>query len=320
MFVRAPDSPLGRILDVVPQIARSDAPVLITGESGTGKDLLAKAIHATGLRRDGAFVAVNCAAIPQELLESELFGHVEGAFTGATRDKAGQFEAAHNGSIFLDEIGDMPAHVQVKLLRVLQEKTVTRVGSTTPVALDFRVLAATNQDLQQRIAQGLFREDLYYRLSVLPIHMPALRERIMDIPPLAEHFIQRANTAYDASIAGMTSEVRTALKRYQWPGNVRELQNVVQRIAILKNSGFIEREDLDQQIISAPKPTLLGLDVPSEGIDMAETLERLEERLLARALTKASGNKARAARLLGLNRTTFVEKLKRRKIQIKTDD
>jgi DNA-binding NtrC family response regulator len=308
-FVRAKGSPLDPILEILPQLARSDAPVLLLGESGTGKDMLAEALHALGPRRRGPFVAVNCGAIPVDLLESELFGHVKGAFTGAIADRAGQFEAANGGTVFLDEIGEVPSHVQVKLLRVLQDKTITRVGSTSPRAIDFRVVAATHRDLDAELARGAFREDLYYRLSVLPVHVPPLRERPMDILPLAEHFFA-AHGAIDA----MEPEVRAALRRYSWPGNVRELENLAERVSVLKGGGTVTPDDLPPSIRDAPPQPIFGLDVPSEGIDMAQTLENLEERLLTRALDKAAGNKARAARLLGLNRTTFVEKLKRRRI------
>lgn len=319
-ILRAPDSPMNGILDVLPQIARSDAPVFLTGESGTGKDLLAKVIHGLSDRAGAPLIAVNCGAIPDELLESELFGYQRGAFTGAVEDRAGQFEAADGSTIFLDEIGEMPPALQVKLLRVLQEKRVLRLGATTPIPLDFRVIAATNRDIEQDIEQdverGRFREDLYYRLSVLPVHMPALRERPQDIPVLYEHFIDRQNQINGTDIVDVTREVRTLLKRHEWPGNVRELQNLVERICILKRSGFIERDDLPASLLDSPPAPMIGLDVPSEGIDMTDVLDRLEHRLLTRALRKAEGNKARAARLLGINRTTLVEKLKRKQITL----
>ncbi|MEC9400474.1 MAG: sigma-54 dependent transcriptional regulator [Myxococcota bacterium] len=315
-IIRAPDSPINEVLDILPQLARSDAPVLITGESGTGKDLLARTIHELGPRAQGPFVAVNCGAIPHELLESELFGHVRGAFTGAIADQRGQFEAAHKGTIFLDEVAEMPSDVQVKLLRVLQEKQLTPLGSTTPIKVDFRVIAATNRDIESELDRNGFRDDLYYRLSVLPLHMPALRERPQDIPILAAHFIALQNEEHGTGLVDLTREVRTLFKRYVWPGNVRELENLIQRISIIKRSGFIEREDLPPQIVDASPQPLIGLDVPSEGIDMASTLDRLESRLLEGALKKASGNKAQAARLLGINRTTLVEKLKRKQISL----
>lgn len=315
-IVRAPDSPINDVLDILPQLARSDAPILITGESGTGKDLLAQTIHELGPRADGPFVAVNCGAIPHELLESELFGHIRGAFTGAIADQKGQFEVANHGTIFLDEVAEMPSDVQVKLLRVLQEKQITPLGSTTPIKVDFRVIAATNRDIESEIDRSGFRDDLYYRLSVLPLHMPALRERPQDIPVLAAYFIALQNEEHGTSLVDLTREVRTLFKRYSWPGNVRELENLIQRLCIIKRAGFIEREDLPHQIVDASPQPLIGLDVPSEGIDMTSTLDRLENKLLEGALKKAAGNKAQAARLLGINRTTLVEKLKRKQISL----
>ena len=220
------------------------------------------------------------------------------------------------GRFFLDEVAEMPSDVQVKLLRVLQEKQLTPLGSTTPIKVDFRVIAATNRDIESEMDRSGFRDDLYYRLSVLPLHMPALRERPQDIPILAAHFIALQNEEHGTGLVDLTREVRTLFKRYVWPGNVRELENLIQRISIIKRSGFIEREDLPLQIVDASPQPLLGLDVPSEGIDMASTLDRLENRLLEGALKKASGNKAQAARLLGINRTTLVEKLKRKQISL----
>ena len=319
-IVRAPDSPLLGMLEVMPQIARSDAPVLITGESGVGKDLFARVLHDLGPRHDAPYVALQCSAIPEHLLEAELFGVVKGAFTGANADRPGQIEAAHGGTLFLDEIGELPAHLQVKLLRVLQDRAVTPVGSTRAKAVDFRIIAATNLDIEAAVASGEFREDLYYRLNVLPIHLPALREHPQDIAPLCEHFIAAHNAKHGTHIVGVTRETRTLLKRYQWPGNVRELENFIERLCVLKRSGFIERDDLGQQILESPPMLELGLDVPSEGIDMTNTLDRLERSLLARALQKAEGNKARAARLLGINRTTLVEKLKRKQIELDTTE
>lgn len=320
VFVHAPDSPVAPILEILPQIAHSDASVLITGESGTGKDLLARIIHDLGPRQNAPFVSVNCGAIPLELMESELFGHTMGAFTGAVADKLGSFEAAHGGTIFLDEIADMPVHVQVKLLRVLQDKVVMRLGSTESISLNFRVIAATHQNVDERIASGVFRQDLYYRLSVLPIHIPALRHRIMDLEPLMKVLIEQKNKEHGAYILGFSTQARRLLRAHTWPGNVREFENLIERLSVLKRGGYIQTEDLPKSFLVQPPAVNLGLDVPSEGIDMTQTLEHLERKLLTRALNKASGNKARAARLLGLNRTTFVEKLKRRSIDPHSSD
>jgi DNA-binding NtrC family response regulator len=314
--VRSTTSPLQPILDMIPQIAKADAPILITGESGTGKELLAQIIHKASPRAEGPFIAVNCGAIPNELFESELFGHVKGAFTGATSDKVGMFEAAHGGTIFLDEIAELPLAIQVKLLRVLADKKITPVGSTTAREIDFRIISSTNRDIERESRAGHFREDLYYRVSVLPVHLPPLRERIIDIPVLAEHFIEELNETQGTSITGISPEARTLLKRYPWPGNVRELQNIIQRICILKQTGQILHTDLPESLSKSP-PALpvTAFDLPSEGMDMPDTFDRLEVRLLILALKKCDGNKARAARLLGLNRTTFVEKLKRKRIE-----
>lgn len=313
-IVRAPDSPLLGMLEVLPQIARSDSPVLLTGESGVGKDLLARVIHELGGRATQPYVSLNCGAIPENLLESELFGHVKGAFTGATADRKGLLTASDGGTLFLDEIGEMPTHLQVKLLRVLQDGMVTPLGSSRARKVDFRVIAATNIDVEAAVELGTFREDLYYRLNVLPIEMPALRDHPQDIAPLCEHFIARQNAAHQTHIVGVTHEARSLLKRYDWPGNIRELENLVERLCVLKQAGFIERDDLPEAVLNAPPSMHFGLDVPSEGIDMTDTLDKLERTLLSSALKKAEGNKAQAARLLGINRTTLVEKLKRKNI------
>jgi DNA-binding NtrC family response regulator len=319
VIVRAEGSPIEELLSMLPQIARSDAPVLVTGESGTGKELLARTIHNMSPRNDGPFVAVNCGAIPETLLESELFGYVKGAFTGARADKKGYFEAANDGTIFLDEIGEMPTRLQVKFLRVLQDHKVQPVGSRRPVEVDFRVIAATNRDLEKEIGEGNFREDLYYRIGVLPMHISPLRERPMDVPVLAEYFLKEQNLVNKTRIVGFTREVLSYMKRYDWPGNVRELENLVQRLSILKQVGYIERDDLPPQFLGNEQYSQqLGLYVPSEGLDMAGTLEKLEKQILTQALRKSEGNKAAAARLLGLNRTTLVEKVKR--LHITLDD
>ncbi len=315
LLIRSHDSPLNTMLDVIPQIAKSDAPVLVTGESGTGKELFARTIHNLSPRADGPFIPVNCAAIPDQLLESELFGYVKGAFTGAHADRDGQFQAADGGTIFLDEIGEMPLQMQVKLLRVLQDKMVTPVGSTKPKAVDFRVVAATNRNLENEVKEGTFREDLFYRLSVLPMHIPPLRERPTDIPVLIDAFMAEQNRVNQTQLSGVTRETLKVMQNYEWPGNVRELQNIMERVAILKRVGFVELEDLPERFFGDhPPPPQMGLYVPSEGMDMAEALSKLETNLLKQALQKADGNKAQAARLLGLNRTTLVEKVKRLKL------
>ncbi|MFU8803461.1 MAG: sigma-54 interaction domain-containing protein [Bradymonadaceae bacterium] len=316
ILVRHPRSPLNAILESFPQIARSGSAVLITGESGTGKERVARILHQMSDRGEGPFVAVNCGAISESLLESELFGHSRGAFTGAIADRDGQFQAAQGGTIFLDEIATLPLQLQVKLLRILEDGKVHRVGETTPVVGDFRVIAASNIDLEEAVEDGEFRRDLYYRLSVFPVNLPPLRHRTMDIPVLADHFIEEQNELHGTCLEKLTPDIRVALKQYPWPGNIRELQNMIQRLCILKQVGCIEEEDLPPPIMETSLVDHLGLDVPSEGIDIAGTLDRLEDHLLIKALNKAAGNKAKAARLLGLNRTTLVEKLKRKRLDL----
>lgn len=319
IFVRHERSPLNDLLESFPQIARSDYPVILMGESGTGKELAARVIHQMSPRSAGPFMAVNCGAIAESLLESELFGHRRGAFTGAMEDRAGHFEAAHQGTIFLDEIGTLPLHVQVNFLRVLEEGAVRPVGGNASIAVDFRVIVATNIVLEEAIAAGQFREDLFYRLSVFPVVMPPLRHRPMDIPALVDFFIEEQNAVHGTCIEKLSPTMRATLKKYPWPGNVRELKNLVQRICILKQVGSIQEEDLPPPVMNTHFVDHLGLDVPSEGMDMAGTLERLEDQFLVKALDKAAGNKAKAARLLGLNRTTLVEKLKRKRIDTPVD-
>lgn len=315
LFIRAENSPLNDLLDMLMPLASASAPILITGESGTGKELFARTLHNMSPRASGPFIAVNCGAIPDTLLESELFGYVKGAFTGAHADRMGQFQAAHGGTILLDEIGEMPTALQVKLLRVLQDGKVTPVGATTPINVDFRVIAATNRNLENEVRESNFREDLFYRLSVLPMHVPPLRERPADIPVMCEYFLHEQNRLNKTHLKGFSREALKAMQSYGWPGNVRELQNLLQRLSILKRVGFVELEDLPAQFHGGhPPPPQIGLYVPSEGMDMAGMLERLETSLVKQALQKTDGNKAQAARLLGLNRTTLVEKVKRMRL------
>ncbi len=281
--------------------AASDAPVLLTGESGTGKELAAAALHRLSPRARGPFIRVNSAALTESLLESELFGHVRGAFTGADRTRVGRFEAAHGGSIFLDEIGDLPLTTQAKLLRVLQEKTIERVGDHQPIAVDVRIITATNQDLARLMALGRFREDLYYRIGVIPIPLPPLRERREDIPLLAETFIRRAALKSGKDITGLSKAALDKLLAYEWPGNVRELMNVIDYAFVLCPGGLIEPEHLPPHLGSGPVPPLRPA-VP-------RTREERRE-LLLQALLRAGGKKAEAARLLGVSRVTLWKWLK----------
>lgn len=295
------------------KILHTDSTVLILGESGTGKELVARAIHFNGSRKEKPFIPINCGAIPAELLESELFGHVRGSFTGAVADKPGKFELANQGTIFLDEIGTMPLHLQMKLLRVLQEQEVERVGSTRRTKLDVRVISATNSDLEQRVRHGEFREDLYYRLNVIPIQLPPLRDRREDIPLLAKHFMRKICSDMRRPVLELSQGALRALENYDWPGNVREMENVIERAIALTDGDMIECHDLPPQIGgviegNGPLPSLL---IPEEGLDLTETIAQIELALIRQAMDKSDNVKARAADLLNINRTTLVEKIKR---------
>lgn len=301
-----------RIQSLVQRVAATDATILISGESGTGKEVVARIIHNLSSRRDRPFVPINCAAIPHDLLESELFGHARGAFTGAHTTRAGMFHLADGGSVFLDEIGEIPLSLQPKLLRVLQNGEVRPVGSDRPVAVNVRVIAATNKDLAQELEAGTFREDLFYRLQVIPIHLPPLRSRRSDVPLLINHFLEKANRKYRAS-AKISPEACVYMWEYDWPGNVRELENVVERLVVLCENGEIGLADLPPNIYSfvsekkIPQPTLINKE-----LDFRLALRQFEQRLIDEALRLADGNKAMAARMLKLKRTTLVAKLRSR--------
>lgn len=298
------------------RIVKSDSSVLVTGESGTGKELVAKALHYNGTRKDRPFVAVNCGAIPETLLESELFGHVRGAFTGAVKDKAGRFEAANHGTIFLDEIGTLPLHLQVKLLRVLQEQEVERVGSNKTLKLHVRVISATNSDLEGMVKRGQFREDLYYRLNVIPLHLPPLRERQQDIIYLAAFFLDKQCRLMGRAPCSISKQALEALEQYSWPGNVRELENLIERMIVLTDAAVITLDDVPAKIVGKKvADDALTFTLPRQGMDMVATISHVEQSLISQALDSAGGVKARAAALLGINRTTLVEKIKRLKMQ-----
>ncbi|MFC8749030.1 sigma-54-dependent transcriptional regulator [Pseudomonas oryzihabitans] len=294
---------IGRLVD-------SEATVLVTGETGTGKELVARAIHEHGKRRGAPFVAVNCAAIPPDLLESELFGHVRGAFSGATANRLGAFREAQGGTLFLDEIGDMPLPMQAKILRALQEREVTPVGGA-PVRLDVRLVAATHRDLAQRVASGDFREDLFYRLHVVPIHLPALRERRADILPLAEHFLAPSGRV-------LADDAAALLLRHPWPGNVRELRNAIQRAATLAQGERIVAADL--AFLQGETPDGVAIDASWPEETLAEATARLERLLIERALQRSGGNRAEAARRLGIHRQLLYTKLSRLGLGVGTDD
>jgi len=303
---------LRRVLDTVEKVADTESTVLITGESGTGKELIARALHFNSRRADRMLVTVNCGAIPEELLESELFGHMRGAFTNAFAHREGRFSLANGGSIFLDEIGDMSSNLQVKMLRVLQDRTFEPVGSSKTVRVNVRVIAATNQNLEQAIRERRFREDLFYRLNVIPIEMPPLRERSDDVPLLIHHFLERVNHG-KAKPVGITAEAVERLCAYDWPGNVRELENLMERLAILRGEGEIGVEDMPRSIRDrASEPAFAAPRVPASGLPFNEVVDRFETDLIRQALEHTHWNKNRAAQLLGLNRTTLLEKMKKK--------
>jgi DNA-binding NtrC family response regulator len=303
------------VLERVAQVADTEASVLIRGETGTGKEVVARLVHGASGRRAGPFVAVNVSAIPEALAESELFGHVRGAFTGADKARTGRFVAAEGGTLFLDEIGEMPRGVQAKVLRAIQERVVTPVGASEAIPVDVRIVAATHRDLEGMIAAGTFREDLFYRLDVVPIEIPPLRERRQDIPALVEHFRVEVNAREGRSVPGVALDVMQRLGAYDWPGNVRELENLVERLVVVAANRIILMADLPAHlrtnVVDLEKATL---DLPLSGVDLRVFLTQLEERLILQALERTGGNKNRAAELLGMNRTTLVEKLRRRNV------
>ncbi|MEL6543727.1 MAG: sigma-54 dependent transcriptional regulator [Myxococcota bacterium] len=310
------DPTLLEVFSVLERVVDTDCSVLVTGESGTGKELVARAIHDAGERRDGPFVTVNCAAIPSELMESEIFGHAKGAFTGATERRIGRFEAADGGTLFLDEIGEMDLSLQSKLLRVLQDHAFTPVGEHRSRTADVRVVAATNRDLEKDASAGVFRLDLYHRLNVVPVELPPLRERRGDVRALAGHFARATAARYRRPIPRLSEEALRVLENQPWLGNVRELRNLIERLVILKkDESTIDVSDLPPSLHNAPiSQAFEALRLPEEGIDLRKTLDTIEERLTRDALERSKGNKARAATLLGLKRTTLIERLKRLKI------
>ena len=295
---------MNKVLELVSKVAATEATVLILGESGTGKELIARALHEKSPRRNGQFVAINCGALPEGLLESELFGHVRGAFTGAERNKRGLFEEASGGTLFLDEISETTPALQVKLLRALQEGEVRRVGDNHPVKVSGRIVAATNKDLGKLVAEGKFREDLYYRLKVFPIDLPPLRERTEDILPLAEHFLRKAKKKHGGKASKFSPEAAEALRRYRWPGNVRELEHVVERVMIMASGAAVAAADLPPELLPA------GVPAAAPKARMTETLETAEKRHVQQVLEACGGNQAEAAKRLGVARNTLWRKLK----------
>ena len=301
--------PMVAVFQLVETIAPTGSTVLITGESGTGKELVARAIHFNSLRKDRPFVALNCGALSETLLDSELFGHMRGAFTGADTNKKGLIEVAEKGTVFLDEIGEMSPLVQVKLLRVLQERKYRRLGGTEEVEADIRVIAATNRDLSKMVAEGTFREDLYYRINVIPIRLPALRERVEDIPLLAEHFVGRFTSQMGKNISGISGTAMACLKAYAWPGNIRELENAMERAVALERTPSILVDSLPEQLRGATAMAAAGAppaeSFPDNGFDLEQHVQHIEREYIAEALRRAGGVKVKAAELLGMSFRSF---------------
>jgi two-component system response regulator PilR (NtrC family) len=294
------------VFKLIGTVATTNSTILVTGESGTGKELVARAVHYSSLRRDRPFVALNCGALTETLLESELFGHMRGSFTGAAANKKGLIEVAERGTIFLDEIGDMSPMMQVKLLRVLQERKFRRVGGTEEVDADIRIIAATNQDLAKLVAEGKFREDLYYRINVIPVHLPALRERRDDIPLLADHFLARYRDQMGKHLTGISAEAVRHLVAYDWPGNIRELENVVERAVALEQTPTILPDSLPAHVVGqAPRPGAQAAALPADGIDLEQHVQGVEREYIAQALRRAGGVQVKAAELLGMSFRSF---------------
>jgi DNA-binding NtrC family response regulator len=307
--------PMNKVFRVIEKVADTDSTVLILGESGTGKELVARAIHYHSNRHEKPMIPVNCGAIPEELLESELFGHEKGSFTNAIRTRIGRFELAHGGSIFLDEVAEMSPHLQVKLLRVLQEQEFERLGSTKTIKCDVRIIAATNKNLDKLVEENRFREDLYYRLKVIPIEIPPLRDRRSDIPLLIHHFLDVLCKVKKKKIRGISKKVMKALGNYDWPGNVRELENIVERMVILSEDDYLDLEDLPEKIAQMEKmDQTIQMLIPDEGFSLSNAINEYERQLILNALEKADWVKNRAAKLLNMNRTTLVEKIKKQGI------
>jgi len=298
------------IFKIIDEVAQSNATVLITGESGTGKELVARAIHNRSPRKEKLFVAINCAAIPENLLESELFGHERGSFTGASERQLGKFEIAQGGTLFLDEIGSLPLPMQAKLLRAIQEKEIERIGGVKPIPVDVRIISATNSDLRTEVKARRFREDLYYRLNVIPIHLPPLRERREDIPLLANHFLHKYNREFNKKIKSFKKEVMELFLNYSWPGNIRELENLVERLVVLTKEGEIGPEKLPAEI----KGEMPCLPKATE-TNLFEAVRKFEADFIKKALEKTGGKKSKAAKLLGIHRNTLLNLEKKLKLK-----
>ena len=304
------------LFQLIKKVASTSTNILITGESGTGKELIARSIHQQGNRRDGPFVAINCAAIPSELMESEMFGHEKGAFTGAHTRTIGKFEYANGGTLFLDEISALRSDLQAKLLRVLQEREIERIGSNKPIKIDIRIISATNTDLNHSVLQGKFRQDLYFRLNVVPISVPPLRERKEDIPLLARHFLAKLNVAFNKKIQGFSEKALDALMRYHWPGNIRELENLIERIVVLSNSNdLIELKDVPLEILMNSGQDIVDLEPKTGGL--IKIREAFEKRIILNVLETTRWNQTEAAKILKINRNTLIQKAKQFGILLK---
>ena len=300
------------VFHLVERVADSDSTILINGETGTGKGLIAHAIHKKSYRKDNPFVSINCGAIPENLLESELFGHIKGAFTGATANKIGKFEAANGGTIFLDEIGDMSQDLQVKILKVLEEQQFEPVGGCKTVTVDVRIIAATHRDLEEAVQKGHFREDLFYRLYVIPVKLPSLRDRRTDIPHFVDHFMGQLNNGKKTNVNSISEDALSVLMQHDWPGNVRELSNLMERLVVIKGEGEIGVDDLPEKMKSiAPKNNFSSLEVTGDGLCLNTAVSEFEKRLIYQSLERTKWVKNKAAQLLNVKRTTLVEKIKR---------
>ena len=305
-----------KIFRLVERVADSDSTILINGETGTGKGLIAHAIHKQSYRKDQPFVSINCGAIPENLLESELFGHLKGAFTGATANKVGKFEAANGGTIFLDEIGDMSQDLQVKILKVLEERCFEPVGSCKTVTVNVRIVAATHRDLEEEVQKGNFREDLFYRLFVIPINLPSLRERRSDIPHFVAHFLNCLNKTKKTHVTSISDEAVNVLMQHAWPGNVRELANLMERMVVIKGEGEIDINDLPGKMKNqTPTGSFCAPEITGDGLCLNTAVSEFEKRLIYQSLEKTKWVKNRAAQLLQVKRTTLVEKIKRYELQ-----
>jgi DNA-binding NtrC family response regulator len=303
------------VMEVVRKVTPTSVTVLIQGESGTGKELIARAIHYNSPRRTGPFTAINCAAIPENLIESELFGYEPGAFTGATHRKIGIFESTDKGTLFLDEIGDLPSLMQTKILRVLQDKEIRRIGGKDNIKVDVRIIAATNKDLEKEVIKGSFREDLYYRLKVVTVNIPPLRDRREDIPSLVRFFIDKYNNEFGKRIKGISDSSIKALMDYHWPGNIRQLESVIERAVLMSDTGMINLDDIKSELRLPVEKGVLNIDIPDEGINF----EELEKELIKKAMAKANNIAAKAARLLGMSYKTFWYRLEKFNISSKED-